>query len=97
MRTTPLRQWEKQGEKFDHLVRDAAEQILAFPMTDETYSQASLTPTLGGGLRRAVEHAGLAFSASWHESQETAAEVWDRPAEVSEEHKPQKEASFTSY
>jgi hypothetical protein len=59
MRTTPLRQWQKQGEKFDHLVRDAAEKILAFPMTDETYSQASLTPTLGGlGLRRTVEHAG---------------------------------------
>jgi hypothetical protein len=30
MRTTPLRQWQKQGEKFDHLVRDAAEKILAF-------------------------------------------------------------------
>ena len=95
MRTTPLRQWEKQGEKFDHLVRDAAEQILAFPMTDETYAQASLTPTLGGlGLRRTVEHAGLAFSASWHESQVTAREEWDRPAGVSEGLVPQKQASF---
>ena len=95
MRTTPLRQWEKQGEKFDHLVRGAAEQILAFPMTDETYAQASLTPTLGGlGLRRTVEHAGLAFSASWHESQVTAREEWDRPAGVSERLVPQKQASF---
>jgi hypothetical protein len=95
MRTTPLRQWQKQGEKFDHLVRDAAEKILAFPMTDETYSQASLTPTLGGlGLRRTVEHAGLAFSSSWHESQETAAEDWDRPAEIDEKHTSQKKASF---
>ena len=95
MRTTPLRQWEKQGEKFDHLVRDAAELILAFPMTDETYAQASLPPTLGGlGLRRTVEHAGLAFSASWHESQVTAREEWDRPAGVSEGLVPQKQASF---
>jgi len=35
MRTTPLRQWEKQGIKFDNLIRDAAEQILGFPMTDD--------------------------------------------------------------
>ena len=41
-----------------------------------------------------VEHAGLAFSASWHESQETAAEVWDRPAEIDGEHTSQKKASF---
>ena len=95
MRSTPLRQWKEQGARFDDLIRDAAEKILGFPMTDETYAQASLTPTLGGlGLRRTTEHADLAFSASWHESQETAAEVWDRPAGVSEELKPQKLASF---
>jgi len=95
MRTTPLRQWEKQGDRFDHLIRDAAEQILAFPMTDETYAQASLTPTLGGlGLRRTVEHAGLAFNASWHESQATASEVWSRPNEVGPTHVIQKTASF---
>jgi len=96
MRTTPLRQWEKQGIKFDNLIRDAAEQILGFPMTDETYSQASLTTTLGGlGLRRTTEHAGLAFNASWHESRVTAREVWDRPAEVGEDKISQKQASFT--
>jgi hypothetical protein len=95
MRTTPLAQWEDQGLKFDELVRKAAEDILAFPMSDEVYAQASLTPTLGGlGLRRTTEHASLAFSASWHESLKTAAEAWDRPAEVSTEHVPQKRASF---
>jgi len=95
MRTTPLRQWDEQAIRFDNLIRDAAEQILAFPMTDETYSQASLTPTLGGlGLRRTTEHAGLAFNASWHESRVTAKEVWDRPTEVSENKTSQKAASF---
>jgi len=36
----------------------------------------------------------LAFSASWHESQVTAREEWDRPAGVSEGLVPQKQASF---
>ena len=59
MRTTPLVQWKQQAEKFD----------VMYPMDDPTFAQACLTPRLGGlGLRKVVEHAGLAFHASWHEA-----------------------------
>ena len=45
-------------------------------MSDETYAQACLTPRLGGlGLRKVVEHAGLAYHASWHEAQKTERSV----------------------
>ena len=54
MRTTPLEHWKDQATKFDLTLRRAAEQILGFPMSDSTYTQAALTPTLGGlGLRNA--------------------------------------------
>src|SRR6185437_16103028 len=60
--------------------RNAIEGILGFPMDDRTFTQASLTPKLGGlGLRRTVEHADLAFHASWHESRRTAKEEWPPP------------------
>jgi len=94
MRTTPLRQWEAQAAKFDTMVHDAAVQILGFPMSSYTFAQAALTPKLGGlGLRKTVEHATGAFSASWHESQKQSGETWLRPPEV-KEYKPQKQASF---
>ena len=55
------------------MIRNAIEDILGFPMSDFTFAQACLTPKLGGlGLRRVVEHADLAYQASWHESQKTA-------------------------
>ena len=58
MRTTPLCQWKSQAAEFDAMVRRAAEEILGFPMSDHSYAQAALTPTLGGlGLRKTVEHA----------------------------------------
>src|SRR4051794_25406440 len=58
-------------------------------MSDYTFAQAALTPKLGGlGLRKSVEHADLAYSASWHESQRTAKETWLRPAQVSVAHVP---------
>ena len=45
MRSTPLSQWEAQGDRFDHLIRDAAEQILAFPMSDDRkLKRVSLRP-----------------------------------------------------
>jgi len=95
MRTTPLRQWQKQGEQFDGMVRTAAERILGFPMDERTFAQAALTPKLGGlGLRKSVEHADLAYSASWHESQKQARETWVRPPQVSEAHVQQSVASF---
>ena len=69
MRTTPLAQWRKEGEEFDEMVCDAAGRIVGHPFDTRTFAQAALTPKLGGlGLRKSVEHADFAFSASWHES-----------------------------
>src|ERR1043165_6218847 len=94
MRTTPLEQWKDQATRFDLTLRRAAEQILGFPMSDSTYTQAALTPTLGGlGLRRCIEHAPGAFAASWHEARHVSRENWARPAELPE-YAPQKKASF---
>jgi hypothetical protein len=95
MRTTPLRQWKKQREQFDGMVRTVVERILGCPMSERTFAQAALTPKLGGlGLRKSVEHADLAYSASWHESKKQAREDWIRPPQVSEVHVSQKVASF---
>ena len=95
MRTTPLRQWQKEGEEFDRMVCDAAGRMLGHPFDVRTFAQAALTPKLGGlGLRKAVEHAGFAYSASWHESRIQAAEVWDRPDQVSVVHVRQNVASY---
>jgi hypothetical protein len=53
------------------------ENILGFPMDDTTFAQACLTPRLGGlGLRKVVEHADLAYHASWHEAKKVAKEDW---------------------
>jgi hypothetical protein len=95
MRTTPLDQWKSQAVKFDVMVRNAIESILGFPMTDPIFAQACLTPRLGGlGLRKVVEHANLAYHASWHEAQKTAQEVWVPPSGLPAQYLPQKEASF---
>ena len=95
MRTTPLHLWREQSLKFDRMIRHAIERILGFPMDDMTFAQATLTPKLGGlGLRRSAEHAGLAYHASWHESQRTAREVWTPPPGMSEHYVSQSEASF---
>ena len=83
------------GVKFDGMLRKAAEDILGFPMADHTYAQAALTPKLGGlGLRKTVEHAGLAYAASWHEAKRQSREEWVQPPGVSSEHVEQKKASF---
>jgi hypothetical protein len=64
-------------------------------MSERTFAQAALTPKLGGlGLRKSIEHADFAYSASWHESQRQARETWVRPAQVAEQHVPQSKASF---
>ena len=99
MRTTPLAQWTEQAVKFDSMLRRAIESILASPMSNEAYAQACLTPRLGGlGLRKVVDHATLAFHASWHEAQKTAKsckkEVWVPPSDQPEKYVSQKEASF---
>ena len=83
MRTTPLAQWKEQAAKFDVMIRSGIERILGLPMDDPTFAQACLTPRLGGlGLRNVVEHAELAYHASWHEAQKTAKEVWIPPADL---------------
>jgi hypothetical protein len=95
MRTTPLRQWEKQGTEFDEMVRDAASRILGRPLNERAFVQAALTPKLGGlGLRKSTEHAGFAYSASWHEARIQSGEEWDKPEQVSEVHVEQSAASF---
>jgi len=77
MRTTPLDQWLTQAVEFDATIRNAAENILGFRLSNQCYAQACLTPRLGGlGLRRVVDHASIAFSASWHESKLECGESW---------------------
>ena len=88
-------QWSEQAAKFDKMIRSAIEKILGFPMDDPTFAQACLTPRLGGlGLRKVVEHANLAYHASFHEAQKTAKEVWIPPPGLPEKYLSQKEASF---
>ena len=95
MRTTPLEQWKEQAVKFDGMIRRAIESILADPMSEETYAQACLTPLLGGlGLRKVVEHADLAYHASWHEAQKTAKEVCVPPKGLPEKYLSQKDAAL---
>src|SRR6478609_526747 len=95
MRTTPLRQWQKQAETFDSMMRRAIERIMGFPMGESAFTQACLTPKLGGlGLRKTVEHADLAFQASWHESKKTSHEIWDPPPGMSDVYISQKEGSY---
>ena len=56
-------------------------------MDDPTFAQASLTPRLGGlGLHKVVEHADLAYHASWHEAQKVAKEKWTPPANLPAEY-----------
>src|SRR5690349_17542480 len=97
MRTTPLRQWQEQGEKFDGMVRTAAERILGFTISERTLAQAAIAPKLGGlGLRKSIEHADFAYSASWHEAKKQSGETWTRPSQVDEKYMSQKDASQVS-
>ena len=83
MRTTPLAKWKKQAEDFDQGIWDAAQSILGMTMSDQSWKQACLTPRLGGlGLRRVVDHADIAFSASWIESKTTCRENWRERKDV---------------
>ena len=94
MRTTPLVHWETHAVEFDQGVRQAAEAILGVVFDDRAYSQACLTPSLGGlGLRRVAEHADCAFAASWRESQGTARESWVPPPQASVHSGSQTQAS----
>jgi hypothetical protein len=84
MRTTPLSQWKDVAVKFDACVRDTAAEILGTNLPGESYVQACVSTKIGGlGIRRVVDHAAGAFTASWYESQSTAHEKWDVPAACS--------------
>ena len=68
MRTTPLSHWRSVASSFDSSVRRAFESIVGFPLSPQAYTQACLTPKLGGfGLRQVVAHAEGAFNASCFE------------------------------
>src|SRR5258708_6066920 len=52
-------------------------------MSEQSWKQACLTPRLGGlGLRRIVDHADIAFSASWWEARFTVRESWTQRDDV---------------
>ena len=98
MRTTPLPQWRDVALKFDECVRDAVFKILGTPLPDAAYDQACISTKVGGlGIRRVVDHAIGALSASWHESSHTCGESWTAPAPLTEddEHIPQSVFSAT--
>ena len=70
MRTVPLSLWSKQAEEFDEKVSQTVFQCLGLKPTDEAYAQASVSTTIGGlGVRRILDHANGAFTASWYEAQ----------------------------
>ena len=48
MRTTPISHWRNVATSFDASIRGAFESIVGFPLSDSSYTQASLTPRLGG-------------------------------------------------
>ena len=55
-------------------------QCLGLKPTDEAYAQASVSTTIGGlGVRRILDHANGAFTASWHEAQVITGEKWKKP------------------
>jgi hypothetical protein len=96
MRTTPISQWLKQAEDFDCKVRGTLFQCLGLKPTPESSDQASVSTTIGGlGIRRIVDHATGAFTASWHEAQGITHESWSNPSEndCSAVYKSQKTAS----
>jgi hypothetical protein len=85
MRTTPSDQWSPQALKFDEIMRTATETIIGAPFTAEAYDQACVSPRVGGlGMRRASDHATVAFAASFLSSSLQCGETWIRPSCVPE-------------
>ena len=53
-----------------------------------------MSTKIGGlGIRRVVDHAAGAFTASWHEAKRTAVEEWSRPISCGPDHQYQSVAS----
>ena len=94
MRTTPLPQWSEVANKFDLCVRDTVSKILGTNFPGDSYDQACISTNVGGlGVRRVVDHAVGAFSASWYESSRTSGETWAAPALCHPEYHSQSVAS----
>src|SRR3954467_14550492 len=69
--------------EIDQQIWDATQSILGLTVSEQSWKQACLTPRLGGlGLRRIIDHAGVAFSASWTESQGTCRENWTARSDI---------------
>jgi len=58
--------------------------------------EACLSTKIGGlGLRRVIDHANVAFTASWHEAVTTSGEQgWTRPDSCDEKHQTQRAGSI---
>src|SRR5437764_13206912 len=97
MRTTPLSLWTKQTEAFDKKVCHTVFHCLGLKPTPEAYDQASVGTSIGGlGIRRIVDHAKGAFTASWHEGQGITKERWTNvflESDCSTVYDPQQKAS----
>src|SRR3954466_11642515 len=77
MRTTPLSLWSKQAEQFDRKICHTNFQCLGLKPVEEAYDQVSVSTKIGGlGIRRIVDHAKSAFTASWFEAQIITQETW---------------------
>jgi hypothetical protein len=82
-RCAPLPTWLDAATDFDLTVRDTAEKILCFPITDTMYDQASMSSSVGGlSLRKVTAHASGAFNASWNESRRFSKEKWAPRADL---------------
>src|SRR5436309_7498999 len=71
-------------------------QCLGLKPVNEAYDQLSVSTKIGGlGIRRIVDHAKGAFTASWFEAQVTTHESWAKPddADCSADYATQREAS----
>lgn len=80
MRTTPLLQWGPHATKFDELARETTEKILKTVLSTDAYEQACVSPRGGGfGIRRVVDHAPVAFNASWVAGKNRCGENWTAP------------------
>ena len=90
MRTAPLSLWTNQAEAFDQKVCHTVFHILGLKPTLEAYDQSSVSTTIGGlGVRRILDHAKGAFTASWHEGQVVTKETWTKPSDCSSVYDPQ--------
>jgi len=66
--------------RFDDITRQALEEILSGPLTQQAWAQANLPTTLGGlGLRRAGDHAAAAYTAAVHQSMDTIRLITKNP------------------